>query len=58
MRVRLHRARQALQASITETMGTALPDLFRFDGERCDRIRRNVLRRLGITEGPVFPSRF
>ncbi|HTE54955.1 MAG TPA: RNA polymerase sigma factor [Kofleriaceae bacterium] len=42
VRVRLHRARNALQSSLTRAM-TAAPAAFRFDGERCDRITRAVL---------------
>jgi RNA polymerase sigma-70 factor (ECF subfamily) len=49
VRVRLHRARQALQQSLAAVFGTSLADAFRFDGERCDRIVAGVLGRLGTS---------
>ncbi len=48
VRVRLHRARHMLQESLTESLGAAAGRTFRFAGERCDRISRAVLGRLGI----------
>ena len=47
VRVRLHRARAVLQATLTRAMEAA-PVAFRFDGERCDRITRGVLAALGL----------
>jgi RNA polymerase sigma-70 factor, ECF subfamily len=49
VRVRLHRARGALQASLTGAM-TAASDAFRFAGERCERITRSVLATLDRVE--------
>lgn len=47
VRVRLHRARHALAASLTETMGNALeratPQVWRFDGDRCARVQARVM---------------
>lgn len=48
VRVRLHRARRLLQESLTETLGAGAGQAYRFDGERCDRIVRGVLSRLGL----------
>jgi RNA polymerase sigma-70 factor (ECF subfamily) len=48
VRVRLHRARHMLQESLTETVDVAAGLAFRFAGERCNRITRAVLARLGI----------
>ncbi|HKE16995.1 MAG TPA: RNA polymerase sigma factor [Kofleriaceae bacterium] len=50
VRVRLHRARHMLQESLTETLGTAVGNTFRFGGARCARIASAVLDRLGIAE--------
>jgi RNA polymerase sigma-70 factor (ECF subfamily) len=49
VRVRLHRARGALQSSLSRSMGSASA-AFRFDGERCDRISRAVLDELGLDD--------
>jgi RNA polymerase sigma-70 factor, ECF subfamily len=49
VRVRLHRARQALQGTLSEAM-TAAPDAFHFAGERCDRMTRAVLTELGLDQ--------
>lgn len=48
VRVRLYRARQMLQASLSEAIGAATVDAFRFDGARCDRIVAAVGSRVGI----------
>ena len=42
VRVRLHRARHLMQASLVEAVGASMPAAFRFDGERCDRIVARV----------------
>jgi len=47
VRIRLHRARQQLQERLSEAV-IAAPEAFHFDGERCDRILRNVLSALGL----------
>jgi RNA polymerase sigma-70 factor (ECF subfamily) len=47
VRVRLHRARQALAQRLTSTiedvLGTSTHDLWRFDGERCARVLAGVM---------------
>ena len=40
VRVRLHRARAAVAAALTEL---TLDHVYEFDGERCDRVRRHVM---------------
>lgn len=45
LRVRLHRARAALRQRLSEDLGEVTGDLFRFDGERCDRMVTAVLAR-------------
>jgi RNA polymerase sigma-70 factor, ECF subfamily len=50
VRVRLHRARHMLQESLTETLGTAVGNTFRFAGARCARITSAVLDHLGIDQ--------
>jgi len=46
VRIRLHRSRAALRELIKEDLGTAMSDVFAFDGERCNRMTANVLARL------------
>jgi RNA polymerase sigma-70 factor (ECF subfamily) len=46
VRVRLHRARQLVQQRLAETIGASVAEVFRFDGERCDRIVAGVMGRL------------
>jgi RNA polymerase sigma-70 factor (ECF subfamily) len=46
VRVRLHRARRELQASLSESVGVSLPHAFRFAGARCDRIVARVMSAL------------
>jgi RNA polymerase sigma-70 factor (ECF subfamily) len=46
VRVRLHRARHLLQNALVEGIGPASAHVFRFDGERCDRIVLGVLSHL------------
>lgn len=47
VRVRLHRARtalaQRLQASVQELLDASLPDVWRFDGDRCARVLDGVM---------------
>lgn len=47
VRVRLHRARQALAGrlagSMQELLDAALPDVWRFDGDRCARMLDRVM---------------
>lgn len=48
VRVRLHRARHALALRLTEPMEALLPEVWRFDGERCacmlERVMKNIER--------------
>jgi RNA polymerase sigma-70 factor (ECF subfamily) len=46
VRVRLHRARQLLAAAMAERLEYTLPETFRFDGARCDRIVAGVLAKI------------
>jgi RNA polymerase sigma-70 factor (ECF subfamily) len=43
VRVRLHRARHALAHELVGAIETALPDVWRFDGERCARMEDAVM---------------
>jgi RNA polymerase sigma-70 factor (ECF subfamily) len=43
VRVRLHRARQALARELVDVAETELPGLWRFDGERCTRMVAAVM---------------
>jgi RNA polymerase sigma-70 factor (ECF subfamily) len=45
-KVRLHRARAALRRDLERRLGAEAPRLYRFDGERCDRIVTGVLGRI------------
>lgn len=47
VRTRHFRARALLRESLARDVDVAERDVFGFDGERCDRIVRNVLRRSG-----------
>jgi RNA polymerase sigma-70 factor (ECF subfamily) len=49
VRVRLHRARAALAASVMERVTGDAREIYRFDGARCDRITANVM--LAIARG-------
>ncbi len=46
VKIRLHRARSRLRKSIERRLGDDVTRLYQFDGERCDRIVRNVMSRL------------
>jgi RNA polymerase sigma-70 factor (ECF subfamily) len=46
VRVRLHRARTLLRASLAQRLGSAASEVFSFGGERCDRIVQRVLTRI------------
>jgi RNA polymerase sigma-70 factor (ECF subfamily) len=46
VKIRLHRARSRLRKSIESRLGGDVTRLYQFDGERCDRIVRNVMSRL------------
>ncbi len=45
VRVRLHRARAAVAATLAEQM---IDKVYSFDGERCDRITRNVMHAIAL----------
>jgi RNA polymerase sigma-70 factor (ECF subfamily) len=44
VRVRLHRARAAIAAALTEQLADHARDIYAFDGARCDRVTAYVLR--------------
>jgi RNA polymerase sigma-70 factor (ECF subfamily) len=48
VKTRLHRARRLLRETLQEKLGSVLQDTYAFDGERCERITRTVLHRLGM----------
>jgi len=48
VKTRLHRARTRLQHALHEQLAPALKDTFPFEGERCQRLTRTVLQRLGL----------
>ena len=54
VRTRLFRAKARLRESLAQEMDVATQDAFGFDGERCDRIVRNVLDR--IEAGLMHPT--
>ncbi len=49
VKIRLHRARAILRTTINRSIGEEVRLLYQFDGERCDRIVKNVLARLANT---------
>ena len=53
VRSRLFRAKARLREALTQEMDVATQDVFGFDGERCDRIVRTVLARIGATPHPT-----
>ena len=54
VKTRHYRARERLQSWLSHRVGGALPVLFDFDGERCDRVVTNVLQRVrGVTMLPA-----
>jgi RNA polymerase sigma-70 factor (ECF subfamily) len=46
VRIRLHRARAALRALLNQEFDGSIPDVFAFDGRRCDRLVGAVLSQL------------
>lgn len=46
VKTRFHRARALLRHALGDALRDAMPDLFSFDGARCDRIVAAVLKRL------------
>ncbi|MDB4954715.1 MAG: polymerase sigma-54 factor RpoN [Myxococcales bacterium] len=55
VRVRLHRARAAVAASLVESMTKEARELYSFDGERCDRITAAIMRNV-MAEIPVYSA--
>jgi RNA polymerase sigma-70 factor (ECF subfamily) len=51
VKVRLHRARELLRASIDRRIGAEARKLYQFDGHRCDRIVRQVAEKLQRLHG-------
>ena len=54
VRSRLFRAKARLRESLARELDVAAQDVFGFDGERCDRIVRNVLA--SIASPPMHPT--
>jgi len=52
VRVRLHRARAAVAAALTEQLSEHAREIYTFDGERCDRITALVMCNVRAT-GPL-----
>jgi RNA polymerase sigma-70 factor, ECF subfamily len=50
VRVRLHRARAAIAAALTEQLADHAREIYSFDGARCDRVTAHVMRNV---LGPV-----
>jgi RNA polymerase sigma-70 factor (ECF subfamily) len=53
VKTRLHRANKALREDLKGVLDAALPDVFGFDGARCDRIVANVLDTLHKASGKL-----
>jgi RNA polymerase sigma-70 factor, ECF subfamily len=49
VKTRLHRARTRLRQALQEELAPALTDTFPFEGERCQKLTRTVLHRLGLS---------
>jgi RNA polymerase sigma-70 factor, ECF subfamily len=49
VKTRLHRARRLLKSALAEHIGPMFSDVFPFDGQRCDRLTKAVIQRLGAT---------
>jgi RNA polymerase sigma-70 factor (ECF subfamily) len=47
VKTRLHRARRRLRDALQERLGSVLQDTYSFDGDRCERMTKAVLQRLG-----------
>ena len=52
VRVRLHRARAAVAATLTEQLADHARDIYSFDGARCDRVTAYVMR--NVLAGPAL----
>jgi RNA polymerase sigma-70 factor (ECF subfamily) len=51
VRVRLHRARAAIASALTEQLADHARELYRFDGDRCDRMTAYVMCNVSRTTG-------
>jgi RNA polymerase sigma-70 factor (ECF subfamily) len=49
VKTRLHRARRRLRRALQDQLAATLTDTFPFEGERCLRLTRTVLHRLGLS---------
>lgn len=56
VKVRLHRARATLRDEIDQQLGVETRQLYGFDGERCERLTRALLERIGARRSPFGPS--
>jgi RNA polymerase sigma-70 factor, ECF subfamily len=52
VKTRLHRARTRLRRALQNQLAPALKGTFPFEGERCRRLTRTVLKRLGLNSEP------
>ena len=48
VKTRFYRAKGLLRKALAEHLIASTPHVFAFDGERCDRLVRAVLARLGL----------
>ncbi len=53
VRSRFHRGRQRLRHTLSRQVSSILPEIFAFDGKRCDRIIAAVLARLARRPQPI-----
>lgn len=51
VKTRLHRARAHLRKDLYARVGVTAPEVFRFGGERCDRVVASVLAKLSANRG-------
>ena len=48
VKTRLHRARTRLRQALQDQLAPSLKETFPFEGERCQKLTRTVLQRLGL----------
>jgi RNA polymerase sigma-70 factor (ECF subfamily) len=56
VKTRLHRARRLLRTALEEKLGSTLHEAYSFDGWRCERLTKSVLRRLQAVVSNGWPS--
>lgn len=56
VKTRLHRARQELRTRVDAKIGEDIRKLYQFDGQRCDRIVDNVMKRLHQLSNDARPK--